>query len=102
MLEDSRDRAAVEPLLLHKNWVVATLIFALWCAGILWLEYWLVGRYGSLQLQQWKWPMVAGTGAAAAVVFLVWVVLRVRHERRRHEQQDDALLVGYDSSDDEV
>jgi len=101
-MEDSRDRAAVEPLLLHKNWVVATLIFALWCAGLLWLEYWLVGRYGSVQLQQWKWPVVAGTGTAAAVVFLVWVVLRVRHERRRHEQPGDALLDGYDSSDDEV
>lgn len=101
---DSRIRAAAEPLLLHKNWVVATLVFVLWCSGLLLLEDWLISSYGAPQLQQWQLAVVGGTGGVLVAVFVVWAVLRARHERKRREAVDAAggvLLFGYDSSDDE-
>lgn len=104
VMEDSRERAAAEPLLLHKNWAVATLVFALWCSGLLLLEHCLIEAYGSVQLQQqWQWVVLAGTGAAALLVFVVWAVLRARHEQRRREEAArwGALLMPYDSSDDD-
>jgi hypothetical protein len=102
VMEDSRMRAATEPLLLHKNWVVASLVFSLWCAGLLLLEHWLIATYGSPTLQQWQWWVVGVTGWAALLVFVVWAVMRVRFERKRREEAGVALLAGYDSSDDEL
>lgn len=94
-------RAATEPLQLHKNWVVALLVFSLWCSGLLLLEHWLIATYGSPMLQQWQWWVVGVTGWAALLVFVVWAVMRVRFERKRREM-GGALLAGYDSSDDEM
>jgi hypothetical protein len=101
---DSRIRAAAEPLLLHKNWVVATLVFALWCLGVLVLEDWLISSYGTPQLQHWQVAVVGGTGGVLVAVFVAWAVLRSRHEQKRREAVEaagGALLFGYDSSDDE-
>lgn len=106
-MEDSRARAAAEPLLLHKSWVVASLVFCLWCGGLLLLEHWLIGQYGSPQLQQLEWAVLGGSGGLALLVFVVWAVLRVRHERKRREAAAAGgvgaalLAAAFDSSDEE-
>lgn len=103
-MEDSRIRAAAEPLLLHKNWLVATLVFTLWCSGLLLLENWLIQQYARPQLQQWRLQVVGGSGVLLVVVFVVWVFMRVQYEREKRDAVEAAggpLLVGYDSSSDE-
>jgi hypothetical protein len=102
-MADSRVRAAAEPLLLHKNWAVATLVFALWCSGLLLFENWLIQGYGPPQLQYWRLEVLAGSGGVLLLGYVVWAVLQVRHERRRWAERQDGLLAGYDTSDsDEV
>jgi hypothetical protein len=102
-MADSRVRAAVEPLLLHKNWAVATLVFALWCSGLLLLENWLIEAYGAPQLRCWKLEVLAGSGGVLLLGYVVWAVFQIRHERRRRDEREDGLLGGYDTSDsDEV
>lgn len=108
VMEDSRIRAATEPLLLHKNWVVATLVFVLWCSGLLLLESWLLSKFGPPQLQQWQLAVLGGSAGVFGVAFGVWALLRMRHERQRRAALEeaggaDALLFGHalSSSDDE-
>jgi hypothetical protein len=106
VMEDSRIRAATEPLLLQKNWVVATLVFVLWCSGLLLLESWLINRFGPAPLQQWQLAVLGGTAGVLGLVFGVWALLRVRHERQRRAALEEAggadvLLFGYASSSDE-
>lgn len=109
VMEDSRIRAATEPLLLHKNWVVATFVFVLWCSGLLLLENWLLSKFGPPQLQQWRLAVLGGNAGVLGVVFVVWALLRARHERQRRAALEeaggaDALLFGHGllSSEEEV
>lgn len=91
MLE-CRERATHEPLLLHRNWLVATVIFLLWTSGLLFLVHWLVITYGNDDLLQYEWAALAGTGGVAVIVFVVWLVSRIRYEARRREEFNVSLL----------
>eukprot|EP00879_Flechtneria_rotunda_P007992 GHRR01008373.1.p1 GENE.GHRR01008373.1~~GHRR01008373.1.p1 ORF type:complete len:276 (+),score=69.37 GHRR01008373.1:132-959(+) len=93
VMEDCRYRAANEPLLLERNWVVAFLVFASWTAGMLLVVHWLVVTYGTSDIKQFEWAVLAGCGGAAAVVFAVWLVSRIRYEARKRDEWNAVLLI---------
>lgn len=92
VMQECRQRAEEEPLLLERNWVVAVLVFVLWTAGLLLLVHWLVRQYGDDDLRPYEWAVLAGTGGVAAIVFSVWMISRLRYEARRRDEWNVALL----------
>lgn len=92
VMADCRSRASHEPLLLERNWGVGVLVFCLWTAGLLLLVHWLVAAYGSEDLQQYEWAVLAGSGGVAAILFSLWMVSRLRYEARRRDEWNACLL----------
>jgi hypothetical protein len=98
VMQECRQRAEEEPLLLERNWVVAVLVFVLWTAGLLLLVHWLVQRYGHDDLQPYEWAVLSGSGGVVAILFSVWMISRLRYEARRRDEWNACLLA--DASDD--
>ncbi|GIL57420.1 hypothetical protein Vafri_12651 [Volvox africanus] len=85
VMEESRRRAREEPLRLARNWPMAVLIAALWVACLEWLTYWLVNRYGTPVMRQYLPYGMIGLGLVCAGGFAIWLVRRVRKERRKQK-----------------
>jgi hypothetical protein len=85
-MEECRERAAAEPRLLGRSWVVALLVFALWTACLLLTLHWGLQWYGDAELLEGEHLLLASVGGLAAVGFSAWLVCRVRHEARRRDE----------------
>ncbi|GIM13556.1 hypothetical protein Vretimale_16645, partial [Volvox reticuliferus] len=85
VMEESRRRAREEPLRLARNWPMAVFIAALWMACLEWLTYWLVNRYGTPIMRQYLPYGMTGLGMVCAGGFAVWLVRRVRKERKKQK-----------------
>eukprot|EP00882_Tetradesmus_deserticola_P011361 GHRQ01012019.1.p1 GENE.GHRQ01012019.1~~GHRQ01012019.1.p1 ORF type:complete len:256 (+),score=74.39 GHRQ01012019.1:425-1192(+) len=92
VMQDCRQRAEEEPLLLERNWVVAVLVGLVWTAGLLLLVHWLVVQYGDERVRPYEWAVLCGTGGVAAIVFSVWMISRLRYEARRRDEWNAHLL----------
>jgi uncharacterized membrane protein YkvA (DUF1232 family) len=85
VMEDARERARREPLLLHRNWPAALVFFLLWLLSAEVLCGWLLGRYASEELLGDRWAVYAGVAGLGCVAFSAWAVGRVRYDRRRRD-----------------
>eukprot|EP00775_Hariotina_reticulata_P004748 gene4748-4998_t len=87
VMQDCRHKAATEPLLLHRNWLVAVLVFLLWLSALLLLVHWLVVAEGSgATVKEYEWAVLAGIAGAAAVLFALWIISRIRYETRKRDE----------------
>jgi uncharacterized membrane protein YkvA (DUF1232 family) len=85
VLEDSRERARREPLLLHRNWPAAIVFFSLWLLSAELLVAWLLDKYASPELFGDRWAVLAGVAGLGCVAFSAWAVGRLRYDRRRRD-----------------
>jgi uncharacterized membrane protein YkvA (DUF1232 family) len=85
VMEDARHRAMSEPLSLHRNWLVATLILLMWLACIEWALLWALQLYAQDGVLQYQNYILGGTAAGAVVVFVAWGVLQHRKDACRRE-----------------
>jgi hypothetical protein len=103
-MADARQRAHVEPLRLHRNWGVATLIFVLWTALAMLLAHLGFQRWADAEARPYEWAVLAGTGGACAIAFVTWMVSVLQHEARERDEWSEVLnapLNPPDSSDSE-
>lgn len=92
VMADARNRARTEPLLLHRNWGMAVAVFALWAGAAMATAWWAFDRwFADDDTRPYGWAVAAGTGGACAVAFVVWMVSRLQHERRRRDEWNAAL-----------
>lgn len=86
-MADARDRARREPLLLHRNFVAATLVFLLWTGLAMLIAHWAFERWVTdPEVIAYEWAVLAGTGGVCAIAFVTWTVTRLQHERRRRDE----------------
>jgi uncharacterized membrane protein YkvA (DUF1232 family) len=85
VLDDARARARREPLLLHRNWPAAVVMFSIWLASAELCVAWLIGKYGHQELREDSWAVMAGVAGLGCVVFSAWAVGRLRYDRRRRD-----------------
>lgn len=86
IMTDARRRAREEPLRLHRNWVVATLIFLMWTAGAMLVAHLAFQRWADDEALPYEWAVLAGTGGACAIAFVTWMVSTLQHEARERDQ----------------
>ncbi len=91
VMEDARHRAVAEPLRLHRNWLMATLIFLIWLACIEWALLWSLQQYAQEDVLQYQNYILGGTAAGSVVIFLAWAVLQLRKEAAKREAAANAL-----------
>ena len=92
IMADARARARAEPLLLRRNWLAATLVFALWTALLAGAALWAFDRWvADDETRPYGWAVAAGTAGVCSIAFATWLVTRVQHERRRRDEWNAAL-----------
>lgn len=88
----ARERAALEPLRLSRSWGMAVVVFACWDALTLWLARVALQRWSGLGAP-WSWVALAALAAVLVTCEAGWLLLQLRHERRR-EALSAAMFVG--------
>lgn len=91
VMDDARERARSEPLLLHRNWAAATLVFLLWTALAVFLAHLAFVKWADDDAKPYEWAVLAGTGGVCSIMFATWMVSRLQYERRRRDEWN-ALL----------
>lgn len=86
IMEDARERARQQPLLLHRNWGAATLVFLLWTGLAVYLAHLAFRRWAIPEDLPYEWAVLAGTGGVCTIVFVTWMVTRLQYERRQRDE----------------
>jgi uncharacterized membrane protein YkvA (DUF1232 family) len=94
VMVDARARAHAEPLLLHRSWAAAVVVFALWTAGAVAVAHYCFARWAVPEDRPYEWAVLAGTAGACAVAFATWTVSRLSYERRARDEWNAALNAG--------
>ncbi|KAG2448047.1 hypothetical protein HYH02_007074 [Chlamydomonas schloesseri] len=93
VMAEARQRAHTEPFRPGRNWLVATFIAAMWVACLEWLLWFLVSRYGTPVMKQYILESMVGLGAVCAISFWIWIVGKVRKERKKQVQANRAAVL---------
>jgi hypothetical protein len=90
-MADARSRAHLEPLLLHRNWVAAVLVFLSWVAVALLAAHVAFVKWADPETRPYEWAVLAGTGGLLTIGFVTWMVTRLQYERRQRDEWNASL-----------
>jgi hypothetical protein len=91
-MDECRLKAELEPLRLSQAWGVAVLVACSWTGLLLLGEHAAIAKWGTGDLKEYEWAALSGTAGLCSILFVVWMVLHIKHERRKRDEWNAALL----------